>query len=79
MERPRPTGGGDPEIFVHVKLSNRELMHSLGISCRGEQSRAEDKGGGGEGVNIVGTRGRGKQGIRVGETEERCSGGRANE
>lgn len=31
-ERPRPTGGGEPEIFVQVKLSNRELMHSLGIS-----------------------------------------------
>lgn len=35
-ERPRPTGGGDPEIFVHVKLSNRELIHSLGISWMGE-------------------------------------------
>ena len=33
-ERPRPTGGGDPEIFVHVKLSNKELMHSLGIYWR---------------------------------------------
>lgn len=32
VERPRPTGEGDPEIFVHVKLSNKELMHSLGIS-----------------------------------------------
>lgn len=36
-ERPRPGGRGDPEILVQVKLSNRELMHSLGISCqRGE-------------------------------------------
>lgn len=32
-ERPRPGGGGDPEILVQVKLSKRELMHSLGMSC----------------------------------------------
>lgn len=29
---PRPGGGGDPEILVQVKLSKRELMHSLGMS-----------------------------------------------
>lgn len=47
-ERPRPTGGGEPEIFVQVKLSNRELMHSLGISLgkrsggvKGEGQREE--------------------------------------
>lgn len=32
-ERPRPGGKGDPEILVQVKLSKRELMHSLGMSC----------------------------------------------
>lgn len=32
-ERPRPGGRGDPEILVQVKLSKRELMHSLGMSC----------------------------------------------
>lgn len=37
VERPRPTGEGDPEIFVHVKLSNKELMHSLGISWGGDE------------------------------------------
>ncbi len=50
-ERPRLTGGGggDPEIFVHVKLSNRELMHSLGISWRERDEgwkRWKNKGGG---------------------------------
>lgn len=45
-ERPRLTGGGeDPEIFVHVKLSNRELMHSLGISWRGEERGGEETKG----------------------------------
>lgn len=52
-ERPRPTGRGDPEIFVHVKLSNRELMHSLGISWSGGR-----RGGG---------RGEGKRGNKGGE------------
>lgn len=37
-ERPRPGGGGYPEILVQVKLSNRELMHSLGISCQRRQT-----------------------------------------
>lgn len=41
-ERPRPTGGGDPEIFVHVKLSNRELMHSLGISWKERGQRGNE-------------------------------------
>lgn len=46
-ERPRPTGGGDPEIFVQVKLSNREFIHSLGISWRWErdEERNEDRDG----------------------------------
>lgn len=34
-ERPRPGGGGYWEILVQVKLSNRELIHSRGISCGG--------------------------------------------
>lgn len=33
-ELPRPGGAGDPEILVQVKLSNRELIHSLGINCQ---------------------------------------------
>lgn len=31
-ERPNPGGAGESQIFVQVKLSNSELMHSLGIS-----------------------------------------------
>lgn len=38
-ERPKPTGRGDPQIFVHVKLSNSELMHSLGISWRQKREK----------------------------------------
>lgn len=37
-ERPRPGGTVDPEILVQVKLSNRELIHSLGISCQSEHT-----------------------------------------
>lgn len=37
-ERPRPGGAGDPEILVQVKLSNRELIHSRGISCQKGQT-----------------------------------------
>lgn len=33
-ERPKPGGAGYPEILVQVKLSNKELMHSLGINCQ---------------------------------------------
>ena len=33
-ERPNPGGAGEPQILVQVKLSNRELMHSLGMSWR---------------------------------------------
>lgn len=35
-ERPRPGGGGVPQILVQVKLSKRELIHSLGINCCGK-------------------------------------------
>lgn len=35
-ERPRPGGAVVPQIFVQVKLSKRELTHSLGISCTAE-------------------------------------------
>lgn len=38
-ERPRPGGGGEPQILVQVKLSNSELMHSLGISCMWHERR----------------------------------------
>ena len=41
-ERPRPGGTGDPEILVQVKLSKRELIHSLGISCQKEQTHKEN-------------------------------------
>lgn len=43
-ERPRPTGRGDPETFVQVKLSKRELIHSLGISWRREEDEETDEG-----------------------------------
>lgn len=33
-ERPRPGGGGFPHTLVQVKLSNSELMASLGISYK---------------------------------------------
>lgn len=42
-ERPRPTGRGDPEIFVQVKLSKRELIHSLGISWRWEEDEDRER------------------------------------
>lgn len=38
-ERPRPGGKEVPEILVQVKLSNRELIHSLGISCQKEKEK----------------------------------------
>ena len=40
-ERPSPGGGAELSTLVQVKLSNKELIHSLGISWRG--------GGGGRG------------------------------
>lgn len=64
VERPRPTGGGDPEIFVHVKLSNRELMHSLGISWRGG-GEGEERGG--KEGKAERRRDEGKEGTRVEE------------
>lgn len=32
-DRPRPGGGGALHILVQVKLSKREFIASLGISC----------------------------------------------
>lgn len=40
-ERPRPGGGGYPVILVQVKLSNRELIHSLGINCQKKKKQKE--------------------------------------
>lgn len=40
VERPRPGSIVGSQTFVHVKLSNRELIHSLGISYTGNR---EDK------------------------------------
>lgn len=39
-ERPRPGSKVGSQTFVQVKLSNRELIHSLGISYTG---KSEDK------------------------------------